>query len=58
MELGVHCFAGFPDYEMYEIGVECSAVLVMLNDFLATSEKGIVVHIVSDDTTADIEMER
>ena len=54
----VHCFAEFPDQEMYEIGVECSAVLVELNGFLAKSNEGTVVHIVSDDPTADIEMQR
>ena len=54
----VHCFAEFPDQEMYEIGVECSAVLVELNGLLARSSEGTVVHIVSDDPTADIEMQR
>ena len=57
-ERRVHCFAEFPDQEMYEIGVECSAVLVELNGLLARSNEGTVVHIVSDDPTADIEMQR
>jgi len=57
-ELGVRCFAEFPDFEMFEIGVECSAVLVKLNDLLATSPPRTVVHLVSDDPTADVEMER
>ena len=57
-ERHVRCFAEFPDQEMFEIGVECSAVLVKLNELLATSPAGTVVHVVSDDKTADVEMER
>jgi glycine cleavage system H protein len=56
--LGVHCFAAFPDVEMYEIGVECSAVLVNLDELMARSERGTVVHVVSDDATSDLEMSR
>jgi glycine cleavage system H lipoate-binding protein/TusA-related sulfurtransferase len=57
-ERRVRCFAAFPDYELFDIGVECAAVLVKLNELLANSEPGAVVHIVSDDSTADIEMQR
>jgi len=57
-ELGVRCFAEFPDLEMFEIGVECSAVLVKLNEVLDRSPSGTVVHIVSDDSSADVEMQR
>ncbi|MDV3243949.1 MAG: sulfurtransferase TusA family protein [Nitrososphaerales archaeon] len=57
-QLGVHCFAEFPDAEMFEIGVECSAVLVRLNEQLERSSSGTVVHIVSDDPTSDVEMAR
>jgi glycine cleavage system H lipoate-binding protein/TusA-related sulfurtransferase len=57
-ELRVHCFAEFPDLEMFEIGVECSAVLVSLNELLDRNPSGTVVHIVSDDNTAPLEMER
>jgi len=57
-ELRVHCFVEFPDHEMFEIGVECSAVLVKLNELLERSATGTVVHIVSDDPTAEIEMSR
>lgn len=57
-ELRVHCFAEFPDHEMFEIGVECSAVLVKLNELLDQSSSGTVVHVVSDDSLALIEMER
>ncbi|HUI85556.1 MAG TPA: hypothetical protein VLY21_00175 [Nitrososphaerales archaeon] len=56
--LRIRCFAEFPDRDLYEIGVECSAVLVQLNDLLAESAAGTVVHVVSDDQTAEIEMER
>ena len=56
--LKVRCFAEFPDSEMFEIGVECSAVLVKLNEEIAKRERGWVAHIVSDDPTADIEMTR
>jgi len=54
--LRIRCFAAFPDYEMYEIGVECSAVLLKLNELMARIEVGEVVHIVSDDATAPVEM--
>lgn len=57
-ELGVKCFSEFPDREVFEIGVECSAVLVRLNDLLATSPAGTVVHLVTDDPSSVIEMER
>ncbi len=58
IELRVRCFGEFPDHEMYEIGTECAAVLVGLNEILAKSNLGKVVHIVSDDPTSPIEMER
>lgn len=54
----VRCFKAYPDHEMVEIGVECAAVLVRLNELMATLGKGIVVHVVSDDPTAYVEMER
>ena len=54
----VHCFAEFPDETMYEIGTECSAVLVKLNELLEKSPRDTVVHVVSDDPTAEIEMAR
>jgi glycine cleavage system H protein len=55
-EFHVRCFKAFPDHEMSEIGSECSAVLVRLNDLLATIPLGEVVHLVSDDPTAYVEM--
>jgi TusA-related sulfurtransferase len=57
-ERHVHCFAAFPDYEMSDIGVECAAVLVELNELLSKSSTGTVVHIISDDSSAEVEMER
>ncbi len=54
----VHCFAKFPDVEMAEIGVECAAVLVRLDELLAGSAVGTVVHVISDDSSAEIEMHR
>jgi len=55
-EFHVRCFRAFPDHEMSEIGTECSAVLIRLNDLLATIPPGEVVHLVSDDPTAYVEM--
>ena len=57
-ELKIRCFAEFPDNEMYEIGTECSAVLVRLDELLSTSPTGTVVHLVSDDPSSEIEMIR
>ncbi len=57
-ERGVRCFAAFPDFEMVDIGVECQAVLVRLNELMGRSTPGTVVHVVSDDKTAEVEMER
>jgi glycine cleavage system H protein len=57
-ELRVHCFKAYPDHEMWEIGVECAGVLVRLNDLMKRISLTEVVHVVSDDPTADIEMVR
>ena len=54
--LHVHCFAAFPDYELFEIGTECQAVLSKLDETLAHAAEGEVVHLVSDDWTAPAEM--
>jgi glycine cleavage system H lipoate-binding protein/TusA-related sulfurtransferase len=56
--LRVRCFAAFPDYEMFEIGVECAAILVKLNELLTQIPVGDVVHLVTDDPTSPIEMVR
>jgi glycine cleavage system H lipoate-binding protein/TusA-related sulfurtransferase len=55
-EFHVRCFKAFPDHEVSEIGTECSAVLVRLNDLLAILPTGEVVHLISDDPTAYVEM--
>jgi len=57
-EFHARCFKAFPDHEMYEIGTECSAVLVRLNELLATIPIGDVVHLVTDDPTSYVEMVR
>jgi len=56
--LRVRCFAAFPDYEMFEIGIECAAILVKLDELLSHVKVGEVVHLVTDDATAPIEMVR
>ena len=57
-KLHVRCFAAFPDHQMFEIGVECAATLTKLGELLSKIKKGEVVHIVSDDLSADFEMIR
>lgn len=57
-DLRVRCFKAYPDHELWEIGVECAAVLVRLNELIARAAVGEVIHVVSDDPTADIEMIR
>lgn len=56
--LGVRCFSKFPDLEMFEIGTECSAVIVKLNEAIDRAGSGTVVHLVSDDPTSDLEVAR
>src|SRR5579885_1236754 len=41
----VRCFSEYPDYEFFEVGVECSTVLAKINELFANSEIGTVVHI-------------
>jgi TusA-related sulfurtransferase len=43
---------------MFQIGVECAATLTKLDELLEKIIIGNVVHLVSDDTTADLEMVR
>ncbi len=52
------CFKAFPDHDLVEIGVECAAVLVRLGELVRSIPTGEVVHIVSDDPTAYVEMVR
>lgn len=58
VEFHARCFKAFPDHEMYEIGTECSAVLVHLSELLATAPIGDIVHLVTDDPTSYVEMVR
>src|SRR5207245_11788418 len=46
-EFHARCFKAFPDHEMYEIGTECSAVLVHINELLATVPVGDIVPLVT-----------
>jgi glycine cleavage system H protein len=57
-QLRIHCLSEFPDHEMFEIGTECSATLAKLDELLANVSPGQVVHLVTDDPTATIEMVR
>jgi len=57
-KLRVRCFAAYPDHEMFEIGVECSATLAKLDELIGKISTGEVIHLVSDDPTADLEMLR
>ena len=57
-ELRIRCFLAYPDYEMYEIGIECSAVLMKLDESLSRMKVGEVIHLVTDDPFSDIEMIR
>jgi glycine cleavage system H protein len=57
-KLRIRCFEAFPDHEMFEIGVECSATLAKLDELLEKIPAGEVIHLVSDDPTADLEMLR
>ena len=57
-KLHIRCFSAFPDYEMFEIGVECAATLTKLDELIGKINIGNVVHVVSDDTSADLEMIR
>jgi glycine cleavage system H lipoate-binding protein/TusA-related sulfurtransferase len=57
-KLRIRCFAAFPDHEMFEIGVECYATLAKLDELLEKIPAGEVIHLVSDDPTADLEMLR
>jgi glycine cleavage system H protein len=57
-EMRIHCLPAAPDVEMFEIGAECQAILVRLDEELARREVDDVVHLVTDDPTSPIEMVR
>jgi glycine cleavage system H protein len=54
----IHCLPAAPDVEMFEIGAECQAILVRLDEELLPRPVDDVVHLVTDDPTAPIEMVR
>ena len=54
----VRCRNVWPDADLYEIGRECSAILVALDEEMERHPKGDVIHLVTDDATAPIEMVR
>ncbi len=54
----IRCWPQTPDLELFEIGIECSAVLTALNDELARQPPGVAVLLVTDDPTSPIEMVR
>lgn len=54
----VRCWPKFPDAELLEVGSECSAVLVRLNEELERRAPGETVLLVTDDPTSPIEMVR
>ena len=56
--LHIRCFVAYPDYEMYEIGVECAATLTKLDEMVSRINLGEIIHVVSDDRTADLEITR
>ncbi|HKS59775.1 MAG TPA: sulfurtransferase TusA family protein [Thermoplasmata archaeon] len=57
-ELKIRCYPAVPDAEMYEIGIECSAILAKLDDEIARRQPGEVVLLITDDPTSPIEMAR
>jgi len=57
-ERRIRCYAAVPDVELYEIGLECSAVLAQLDQEIARIAPGEVVLLVTDDPTSPIEMVR
>jgi len=54
----IRCWPQTPDLELYEIGVECAAVLTMLNEEFRARPAGEAVLLVTDDPTSPIEIER
>ncbi len=57
-ELKIKCFKKLPEEQLVSVGVECSATLANLNEILNKAPIGRVVHVVSDDPLAEIEMIR
>ncbi len=57
-ELRIRCYPATPDLEMYEIGSECAAILVRLDQEVARRSPEEVILLVTDDPTSPIEMVR
>ena len=57
-ERRVVCWPASPDTELFEIGAECAAILVRLDETLGTLPPGGVVLLVTDDPTSPIELVR
>jgi glycine cleavage system H protein len=57
-ERRIRCYPAVPDVELYEIGVECSAVLAQLDQEIARIRPGEILLLVTDDPTSPIEMVR
>jgi len=57
-ELRIRCFPALPDFELIEVGTECSATLARLDEELAPRAPGAVVLLVTDDPTSPIELVR
>ncbi len=57
-ELRIRCFKLLPDEDMYSIGTGCTTTLANLSELLNGMPVGYVVHLVTDDPTADIELVR
>jgi glycine cleavage system H protein len=54
----IRCLPAVADAEMFEIGAECQAILVRLDEEIARRAPGEVIHLVTDDPTAPVEMVR
>jgi glycine cleavage system H protein len=54
----IHCLPAAPDVEMFEIGAECQAILVRLDEEIVRRSVDDIVHLVTDDPTSPIEMVR
>jgi len=54
----LHCWPATPEFELNEVGLECSAVLARLREGLATIRPGESLLVATDDPTSPIEMIR
>ena len=54
----IRCWPKVPEVELNEIGSECSAILVRLNEAIAHAAPGEAILVVTDDPTSPIEMIR